>query len=52
MVILHVKHSDTNQFLFDTRLDLPVETVITEMVELDNMRIKLDNLATYTEALI
>lgn len=52
MVLLHIKKSDSNQFIYETTRDSPVEQVIRELVTVSNLRLKLDKVATAIEDLI
>lgn len=48
MVQLHVKRGDESQFLFDTSVDAPVETVIQQITAIYNGRLKVDRLCSGT----
>ncbi|CAG9858183.1 unnamed protein product [Phyllotreta striolata] len=51
MVIVHVKHKDTSQFLYETTLKTPVETLITSLVAIYNGRLKIDRICSEMEEL-
>lgn len=51
MVVLHYKKNDLNQFLFETTMQTPVEQCLEDMVELNNLRLKLDRAAMALEDL-
>ena len=42
MVILHVKRSDLNQFLYETNTGIPVADLLAQLVRMNNLRSKLD----------
>jgi hypothetical protein len=42
MVILHVKRSDTNQYLYETQTSILIEDLIKELVAINNWRLKID----------
>lgn len=42
MVILHVKRSDTNQYLYETHTGVLFEDLIKELVDINNWRLKID----------
>lgn len=42
MVILHVKRSDTNQYLYETHTGILFEDLIKELVAINNWRLKID----------
>lgn len=51
MVILHVKRADTNQFLYETHTGILIADLVKELVELNNMRLKIDRAAQAFEDL-
>jgi hypothetical protein len=51
MVLLHYKKTDLNQFLYETYCDIPVEQLLEELVEINNLRLKLDRAAVALEEL-
>jgi hypothetical protein len=51
MVMIHYKKSDQNQFLYESTVTIPVDDIITELVALNNMRLKVDRLAVSMEDL-
>lgn len=51
MVLIHYKKSDQNQFLHETTVQNKVEDVLKELVELNNLRLKVDRLAVSLEDL-
>lgn len=46
MVQLHVKRGDESQFLFNTSVDAPVETVVQQITAIYNGRLKVDRLCS------
>lgn len=57
MVLIHIKKTDTNQFIYSTSLSTPVEELLSQLVHsnlhtVNNLRIKTDRLAVYIEDLI
>ncbi|XP_046898937.1 cilia- and flagella-associated protein 298 isoform X2 [Hypomesus transpacificus] len=46
MVQMHVKHGDESQFLFNTTVDVPVETVIQQVAAIYNGRLKVDRICS------
>lgn len=46
MVQLHVKRGDESQFLFNTTVDAPLETVIQQITAIYNGRLKVDRLCS------
>lgn len=46
MVQLHVKRGDESQFLFDTTVDAPLETVIRQITAIYNGRLKVDRICS------
>lgn len=51
MVILHIKRSDANQFLYETTTDILIEDLIKELVLINNWRLKIDRAAQALEDL-
>ena len=51
MVLLHVKRSDKDTFLFDTPAATEVDVVLREVVAIHNLRQKIGRLATQVEGL-
>jgi len=51
MVLLHVKRSDKDSFLFDTPVASEVDVVVRELVKVQNMRGKVNRLAASAEQL-
>ena len=51
MVKLHVKKGEESQFLFDTHVDVDVDTLIRELVIIYNGRLKVDRLSSEIEDL-
>lgn len=51
MVILHVKHNDQSQFLFETTLNTPVEEVVTKITAIYNGRLKVNRICSEIEEL-
>lgn len=51
MVLIHFKKSDQNQFLYETTVSIPVDDLLQELVELNNLRLKVDRLAVSMEEL-
>ncbi|RZC38366.1 UPF0769 protein C21orf59 [Asbolus verrucosus] len=51
MVILHVKHNDQNQFLFETTLKTPIEEVATKIAAIYNGRLKVGRICSEMEEL-
>ena len=52
MVLLHVKKSDSDQFIYQTTLAEPVEEVIIHIAELMNKRVITDRIAVSLEELV
>lgn len=46
MVQLHVKRGDESQFLFNTTVDTTLETVIQQVTDIYNGRLKVDRLCS------
>lgn len=46
MVQLHVKRGDDSQFLFNSTVDAPVETVIQEITAIYGGRLKVDRICS------
>lgn len=51
MVFLHYKKTDTNQFFYETKATTPVEDLIKDLVEINNLRVVIDRLAVSIEDL-
>ena len=51
MVILHVKRSDLNQFLVNAPATIPVADLVNLLVEINNMRLKVDRASVALEEL-
>ncbi|CAI2375911.1 unnamed protein product [Moneuplotes crassus] len=51
MVLIHFKKTDKNQFLYESTVKTKVDDLIHELVELNNMRLKVDRLAVSMEEL-
>jgi hypothetical protein len=51
MVLIHYKKSDQNQFLYESTVQIPVEDLLKELVELNNLRLKVDRLCVAMEDL-
>ncbi len=51
MVILHVKRSDANQFLYETTTNILIEDLVNELVAINNWRLKIDRAAQALEDL-
>jgi len=51
MVILHVKRSDTNQYLYETQTSILIEDLIKELVAINNWRLKIDRASQALEDL-
>ncbi len=45
MVILHIKRSDANQFLYETTTNILIEDLVKELVAINNWRLKIDRAA-------
>jgi hypothetical protein len=45
MVILHVKRTDNNQFLYETHTGMLIQDLVKELVDLNNLRLKIDRAA-------
>jgi hypothetical protein len=57
MVLIHIKKTDTNQFIYSAPLTTPVEDLISQLVNsnsylVNNLRIKADRLAVFVEELV
>jgi len=46
MVQLHVKRGDESQFLFNTTVDVSIETLSQQISEIYNGRLKVDRICT------
>ncbi|KAM3868574.1 cilia- and flagella-associated protein 298 [Diretmus argenteus] len=46
MVQLHLKRGDESQFLFSTTVDVPLETLIQQITEIYNGRLKVDRICS------
>lgn len=46
MVQLHVKRGEESQFLYNTTVDVPLETVITQVTAIYNGRLKVDRVCS------
>ncbi|KAM9333122.1 cilia- and flagella-associated protein 298 [Pholidichthys leucotaenia] len=46
MVLLHLKHKDESQFLFNTTVDAPLETLIQQIMAIYNGRLKVERLCS------
>ena len=44
MVLIHYKKNDQNQFLYESTVQIDVKYLIAELVELNNLRLKVDRL--------
>ena len=51
MVLIHYKKSDQNQFLYESTVQIPVEDLVKELVEVNNLRLKVDRLCVSMEDL-
>lgn len=51
MVLLHVKYSELNQFLFKTTVNESIDNIYKELIEVSNLRVKLDRLIQTIEGL-
>lgn len=51
MVLIHFKKSDKNQFLYESTVQIQNEDLIAELVEINNLRLKVDRLAVSMEEL-
>jgi len=51
MVLLHFKKSDQNQFLYETTTAITIDKLVDELVQINNMRLKIDRLAQAMEEL-
>jgi len=51
MVLIHFKKSDHNQFLFDTVTSIPTDELLKQLIEINNLRLKIDRLAMALEDL-
>jgi len=45
MVLLHFKRTDHNQFLYETVTSISIDKLVVELVDINNMRLKIDRLA-------
>eukprot|EP01017_Pseudomicrothorax_dubius_P049280 TRINITY_DN9143_c0_g1_i1.p1 TRINITY_DN9143_c0_g1~~TRINITY_DN9143_c0_g1_i1.p1 ORF type:complete len:306 (-),score=58.42 TRINITY_DN9143_c0_g1_i1:22-891(-) len=52
MVLIHFKKSDNNQFLYETTVSIPVDQLIGELVEVNNLRLSLDKIVVAIEELV
>ncbi|XP_007247301.2 cilia- and flagella-associated protein 298 [Astyanax mexicanus] len=46
MVQLHVKRGEESQFLFNTTADIPIETLIQQITDIYNSRLKVDRICS------
>lgn len=46
MVQLHVKRGDESQFLFNTTVDISIETLIQQVTQVYNGRLKVDRICS------
>jgi hypothetical protein len=51
MVILHIKRSEGNQFLYETNTSIGFQQLNEELVAVNNMRLKVDRACTSIEDL-
>jgi len=51
MVLLHYKRSEHNQFVYETTVEATVKAVIADLVEMNNTRFKVDQMAVALEEL-
>jgi len=51
MVLIHYKKTDYNQFYFEAPAATPIELLIEQLVEVNNMRIVIDRLTVAMEEL-
>ncbi|XP_023025450.1 cilia- and flagella-associated protein 298-A [Leptinotarsa decemlineata] len=51
MVIVHIKHKDVSQFLFETTLKTPVEDLVKTVVAIYNGRLKIDRICSEIDEL-
>jgi hypothetical protein len=51
MVLIHYKKSDMNQFLYESTVTKSIEDIKNELVEINNMRLKVDRLSVSLEEL-
>ncbi|XP_050517134.1 cilia- and flagella-associated protein 298 [Diabrotica virgifera virgifera] len=51
MVLIHIKHKDENQFLYETTLNTSVENLVTSVVAIYNGRLKVDRICSEMEEL-
>eukprot|EP00343_Euplotes_focardii_P010196 CAMPEP_0205827572 /NCGR_PEP_ID=MMETSP0206-20130828/32462_1 /ASSEMBLY_ACC=CAM_ASM_000279 /TAXON_ID=36767 /ORGANISM="Euplotes focardii, Strain TN1" /LENGTH=298 /DNA_ID=CAMNT_0053128617 /DNA_START=6 /DNA_END=902 /DNA_ORIENTATION=+ len=51
MVLIHLKKSDKNQFLYESTVKAPIDELTKELVKLNNLRLKVDRLAVSMEEL-
>ena len=51
MVVIHIKNSDENQFLFETTVKESVDTLIRQVVKVWNMRLEIKAIAYQCERL-
>lgn len=51
MVVVHVKHNDQSQFLFETTLATAVEDLAQEVTAIYNGRLKVDRICCEVEEL-
>lgn len=51
MVLIHVKRSEHNQFLYESTVQIDVAELKAQLVEINNLRLKVDRLSTSLEDL-
>jgi len=51
MVVLHFKKSDANQFLYETITSISIDQLTEELVEVNNLRLKVDRASIAMEDL-
>ncbi|CAH1108193.1 unnamed protein product [Psylliodes chrysocephalus] len=51
MVVIHIKHRDESQFLFESTLKTPVDSLVSSVVAVYNGRLKIDRICCEIEEL-
>lgn len=51
MVVIHFKRSDNNQFLYETTADTKIDDLLVSLVEINNLRLKIDRASVALEEL-
>ncbi|CAG9331864.1 C21orf59_2 [Blepharisma stoltei] len=52
MVLIHIKKTDLNQFIYEASRGTPIAQLIQDIVEINNLRVKVDRAAHFIEELV